>query len=353
VQIDELRYDLPPHLIAQQPLARRDQARMLVLDRNSKTPHRHDHARIADLPGYLRPGDCLVINDTQVLPARFTGRRSTGGRVEGLYISTPAPDLWRVLLRPSGRLRPGQALELDGADARLHLVRRLGGGEWEIRIEPVQSAMEILERIGWTPLPPYIKRAYAGAAGRRTDAEDRRRYQTVYARRPGAVAAPTAGLHLTEALLDALKTGGVAIAPVTLHVGLGTFEPIKCDRLEDHLMHAEWYDLPEVSAGTISSARAAGGRVVAVGTTSARVLETCTGTGDLPRPGRGMTDLFIYPPYRFRAVDVLLTNFHLPGSTLLALVFAFAGRDRVLEAYRRAIELGYRFYSFGDAMLIL
>jgi S-adenosylmethionine:tRNA ribosyltransferase-isomerase len=353
VQIDELLYKLPHHLIAQHPLAQRDRARMLVLNRNSEAPHNHDHVHVAHLPGYLRAGDCLVINDTRVLPARFTGRRSTGGRVEGLYISTTAPDLWSVFFRASGRLRAGQAVELDGADARLHLVRRVGGGRWEVRIEPVQSAAELLERIGWTPLPPYIKRGYSDAADRRIDDEDRRRYQTVYASRPGAVAAPTAGLHLTEDLLNALRAGGVAIAPVTLHVGLGTFDPIKCRRLEDHPMHAEWYDLPEASAAAISSARAAGGRIVAVGTTSARVLETCAGTGGLPRPGRGMTDLFICPPYRFRAVDVLLTNFHLPGSTLLALVFAFAGRDRVLEAYREAIELGYRFYSFGDAMLIL
>jgi len=351
MHIDELRYELPRHLIAQHPVRRRDRARMLVVDRRRAGTHTHAH--IVDLPKYLRPGDCLVINDTRVIPARFFARRSSGGRVEGLHLANAAPDRWYVLLKPSGRLRTGEVIKLNGAEAKLHLLSRLGDGRWEVRIDPEQPAEDLLERIGRTPLPPYIKRHRGGAADRCDDARDRRRYQTVYARCPGAVAAPTAGLHFTKDLLARIESGGVSVAPVTLHVGLGTFEPITCRRLEDHRIHSEWFEMPAESARTIASSRARGGRIVAVGTTSARVLETCTGSDGVPRPARGMTDLFIYPPYRFRAVDVLMTNFHLPCSTLLAMVFAFAGRELVLDAYRQAIQHGYRFYSYGDAMLIV
>ncbi len=351
MQVDELRYELPSRLIAQRPLERRDQARMLVVDRGGPPGGCPTH--VANLPTHLRAGDCLVINDTRVVPARFAAHRATGGRVEGLYLRSSSGGTWVALLKPSHRLRAGEAIELDGADARLRLVRSVGRGQWEVRVDPELPAPDLLERIGWTPLPPYIKRSRQDHSARQIDDEDRQRYQTVYARRPGAVAAPTAGLHLTEEFLADMTAGGVRIAPVTLHVGLGTFEPIRARRLEDHRMHAEWYELPPTSAGTIASARAAGGRIVAVGTTAARVLETCVDADGRFQPGRGMTDLFIYPPYRFRAVDVLLTNFHLPCSTLLAMVFAFAGRERVLAAYRQAIDLVFRFYSYGDAMLIV
>jgi S-adenosylmethionine:tRNA ribosyltransferase-isomerase len=351
VYVDELRYELPSRLIAQQPLERRDQSRMLVVDRRGPTGGHPTH--VVELPRHLRAGDCLVINDTRVVPARFAAHRTTGGRVEGLYLRSSSADAWTVLLKPSHRLRVGEAIELAGADACLHLVRSLGRGQWDVRVEPEQPAPDLLERIGWVPLPPYIKRSHQDPGAREIDDEDRQRYQTVYARRAGAVAAPTAGLHLTEELLADIAAGGVRIAPVTLHVGLGTFEPIRARRLEDHRVHAEWYELPADSAETIASARASGGRVVAIGTTTARVLETCVNADGRLQSGRGTTDIFIYPPYRFRAVDVLLTNFHLPCSTLLAMVFAFAGRQRVLAAYRQAIELAFRFYSYGDAMLIV
>ena len=348
---DELKYELPDRLIAQQPLERRDQASMLVVNRTGPLDCRL--ATVADLPQHLRPGDCLVINDTRVIPARFAARRATGGRVDGVYLQSQTSGEWLMMLRPSGRLKVGEALELIGADAHLHLTKALGRGQWEGRVEPEQPAMALLERIGRTPLPPYIKRPSTDDPAGQVDQMDRQRYQTVYARVPGAVAAPTAGMHLTEAALTQLASAGVKIAPVTLHVGLGTFEPIRAQRLEDHRMHAEWYELTPASAQTISTARAAGGRIVAVGTTASRVLETCADADGQLQPGQGMTDIFIYPPYRFRAVDVLLTNFHLPGSTLLAMVFAFAGRERILAAYRNAVELNLRFYSYGDAMLII
>ncbi len=324
---------------------------MLVVNRTG--PLNCRLARVADLPQYLHPGDCLVINDTRVIPARFAARRTTGGRVDGVYLQSQASGEWLVMLRPSGRLKVGEALELIGGDAHLHLVASHGGGLWEGRIEPDQPATALLERIGRTPLPPYIKRPPTGDQARQLDQMDRQRYQTVYARVPGAVAAPTAGMHLTEASLAELASAGIKVAPVTLHVGLGTFEPIRAQRLEHHRMHAEWYELTPASAQTISAARAAGGRIVAVGTTASRVLETCANADGQLEPGQGMTDIFIYPPYRFRAVDALLTNFHLPGSTLLAMVFAFAGRERILAVYQRAIKQNLRFYSYGDAMLII
>jgi S-adenosylmethionine:tRNA ribosyltransferase-isomerase len=351
VHIDDLRYELPPELIAQQPLARRDRARMLVVDRHGQSLGHP--TRVTELPVYLRPGDCLVLNDTRVVRARFGARRVTGGHVEGLYLRSTSSDIWTVLLKPSKRLRAGEVIALDGADARLHLLRSLGRGQWDVRLEPATPAADLLEQIGWTPLPPYIKRSQEERSARVVDEQDRQRYQTVYAAQPGAVAAPTAGLHLTEELLAAIKAAGVTIAVVTLHVGLGTFEPIHVERLENHRMHAEWYDVPEASARVISAARASGGRIVAVGTTTVRVLESRVGADGQVHPGQGMTDIFIYPPYTFRAVDILLTNFHLPRSTLLAMVFAFAGRERILAAYRQAIDLGFRFYSYGDAMLIL
>lgn len=351
MRIDELHYDLPSHLIAQEPLPQRDQSRMLVIDRRGPPTGRA--TRIAALPDFLRAGDCLVLNDTRVAPARFAAHRATGGRVEGLYLRSVNSVTWSVLLRPSRKLRVGEAIDLNGIDAQLRLVESLGAGQWHVRIDPPRPAHDVLDAIGWMPLPPYIRRPREAPDARQADEHDRQRYQTIYARHPGAVAAPTAGLHLTNALLADLDRKGVITAAVTLHVGLGTFEPIKTERLEDHRMHAEWYRLSADSARTISDARASGGRIVAVGTTSARVLETCSGPGGELSPGEGMTDIFIYPPYRFRAVDALLTNFHLPGSTLLAMVCAFAGRNRILAAYQQAIELGFRFYSYGDAMLIL
>jgi len=375
VRLSELQYDLPAERIAQRPVEPRDSSRLLVLDR---ARGRIEHRAFRDVGEYLSPGDCLVLNDTRVIPARFFCRRTTGGRVEGLFLHEDARG-WLVLLKPTRRLRIGQRLRCDGSDTHLMLDERRERGEWLVRPEPVVAPLALLERIGQTPLPPYIRR---GAAG--PDPADAERYQTVYADRPGAVAAPTAGLHFTAGLLARLVQAGVRAARVTLHVGVGTFAPIEVEDLSQHRMHAEWSEATPAALTTIRDTRAAGGRVVAVGTTSVRVLESLPEdamerhhpTGDRPRPGpsgpgvfaslrepaasdrseaglSGWTDIFIYPPYRFRHVDRLITNFHLPGSTLLALAMAFASPELIRTAYQAAIERRYRFYSYGDAMLIL
>jgi S-adenosylmethionine:tRNA ribosyltransferase-isomerase len=353
----------------------------MVLDRATG---RIVHRIFRDLPQYLRSGDCLVLNTTKVLPARFEARRATGGRIKGLFLNENEPGVWHVLIQGVGKLQAGETLELvertdsepphpnpphtKGREWQLTLLTRLERGEAQVRVEPADPAAVVLDRIGRMPLPPYIHRA-AGRAERTTsrapratsrareqaedlDAADRADYQTVYASAPGAVAAPTAGLHFTPGLVAAIRRQGVAIAEVVLHVGLGTFHPIEADDLADHNMHKEWYSLPAQAVDTIQSTRATDGRLIAVGTTSVRVLETCAGAGSLT-PQQGWTDIFIYPPYEFHAVDGLITNFHLPRSTLLALVCAFAGRERVLLAYECAIAERYRFYSYGDAMLII
>lgn len=350
--IEELDYALPAELIAQTPPARREEARLLVVDRAADTIR--DRV-IVDLPDLLRPGDLLVLNDTKVLPAKFTARRKTGGAVPGLFVEEESPGRWRVLLEGSKRLRTGDILAIDspvGSGASMELLTRHDGGDWFVHVSAAGTAEEILNQVGQTPLPPYIRR---GTHDGNADQIDRGRYQTVYAQRPGAVAAPTAGLHFTEPLLDRLRAVGVDVACVTLHVGLGTFKPIIADDLSKHVMHAERYDLPTATAEAVNACRGRGGRVVAVGTTSVRVLESSAALCDsrMIHPGGGSTALLIYPPYEFRVVDVLLTNFHLPKSTLLALVMAFAGVERTRRVYAHAIEQRYRFFSFGDAMLIL
>ncbi len=345
---DELDYHLPPERIAQKPVEPRDASRLLVLERRGG---RIDHAVFRQIGRYLRRGDVLVLNDTRVLPARFFARRPGGGRVEALFLREEPDACWRVLLRPSRRVRVGQILRPERDDAVvLHVVRRDERGQWLLRPEPPTAPVAWLERVGLAPLPPYIQRPDA------PDPEDARRYQTVYARQPGAVAAPTAGLHFTPRLLAELRAAGIGQAFVTLHVGLGTFAPIEVEDLRQHRMHSEWYHAPLETLRRLHAARRAGGRIVAVGTTSARVLESlpyALGQSEPAEPASGWTDLFIYPPYAFRNVDALVTNFHLPGSTLLALVMALAGIEPVRHAYRQAIEQGYRFYSYGDAMLIL
>ncbi len=336
-------YHLPPELIAQHPLAQRDLSGLLVLNRADGTIQ---HSSFAQLPNYLSPGDCLVLNDTRVVPAKFQAKRATGGKVNGLFL-TESDGIWQVMLRPSSRLRPGESLDLPSSCGKLALLESLGKGLWSAKPESARQTLEILEKIGRPPLPPYIKRL-----SEEDDAKDQQRYQTVFAHRPGSVAAPTAGLHFTERILVALTDRGIDHAFVTLHVGLGTFAPITTERIEEHQMHAEWFSIPAEAAGKINSARSSGKRVVAVGSTSLRVLESASAKGPVTAQA-GWTDIYVKPGYEFRITAAMLTNFHLPRSTLLVLVCALAGRDLIFEAYRQAVEKEYRFYSYGDAMLIL
>ncbi len=344
---NELLYDLPEELIAQQPAEPRDASRLLVVPADGDFQHR----TFRDLSDYLRPGDCLVFNDTRVVPARFFARRATGGRVEGLFLHQSGDD-WHCLLSPAARLKPGERLALDDARgapaqpaAALRLVSREQRGVWRVQAEPATDAAIVLDRIGSIPLPPYIRSGVA-------QADDRARYQTVYAREPGSAAAPTAGLHFTPALLDRIREHGVRTAFVTLHVGLGTFAPIDVDDLDQHPMHAEWFRAPAATLDTLRAVRRDGGRIVAIGTTSARVLESVPLNSNPDSDACGWTDLFIRPPHAFRNLDVLVTNFHLPGSTLLALVMALGGVERIRAAYVEAVRERYRFFSYGDAMLV-
>ncbi len=379
-----LDYDLPNEMIAQRPAVPRDAARLMRVDRAAGSLSDH---RIADLPGLLRAGDLLVVNRTRVLPARFIARRAAGGRINGLFLHEDSPGRWHVLLAGRGRIREGETLGLQDGRWRLTLEQRGPRGAWRVAVAPPDPAEQVLERVGRMPLPPYIRREREDDP--ELDAIDRARYQTIFASEAGAVAAPTAGLHFTSALLDRLRDAGIELTQLTLHVGLGTFRPVEVDDLNDHVMHAEWYRLPAHAVAAIAQAKSRGGRVIAVGTTAVRVLETAARTdavatdqvrgGKQPftrgaaartapttgatssaaastaielAPCEGWTDLLIQPPFEFRVADALLTNFHLPRSTLLALVYAFAGADLTRRAYAAAIEGGYRFYSYGDAMLI-
>jgi S-adenosylmethionine:tRNA ribosyltransferase-isomerase len=340
-RLDDFDYALPPEQIAQEPAPDRDGARLLVLERASGARR---HTEVRALPSLLAPGDLLVRNTTRVLPARLRGVKPTGGRVSALLLGPArAPGHWRALLRGSARLRIGHKLRFAGpagsCDAEVAEAR--GEGEWVLAFPAGADPYAL----GEMPLPPYIRREAPRAA-------DRERYQTVFAREPGAVAAPTAGLHLSEALLAELARRGVECADLVLHTGPGTFRPLRERDLRAGRLHAEAYALPEATAAAVDAARRRGGRVVAVGTTSARVLETCAAPGGRVTPGRGETDLFLRPGSAFRVVDALLTNFHLPRSSLLLLVAAFAGREAVLDAYAEAVRASYRFYSYGDAMLI-
>jgi S-adenosylmethionine:tRNA ribosyltransferase-isomerase len=339
---DLLDYDLPAHLIAQEPVPDRDAARLLVVDRSTGRL-RHNHFR--DLPDLLNPGDLLVLNDTRVLPARVVGRREkTGGKWEGLFLHETADGLWEVLAQTRGHPTVGEAIAVDPGPLRLTLRGRTGG-HWLAEPSPAGSPADLLATSGRVPLPPYIRKGLAQPG-------DRERYQTVYARADGSVAAPTAGLHFTPAVFDRLRARGIEWASVTLHVGLGTFEPIRTPDPAQHQMHAEWGDVPAPTVDAIRECKARGGRVVAVGTTATRALETAARGGEL-RPWRGETDIFIHPPYRCRVLDGLVTNFHLPRTTLLLLVAAFAGPELVRRAYAEAVREQYRFYSYGDAMVVL
>jgi S-adenosylmethionine:tRNA ribosyltransferase-isomerase len=339
MQLSDFRYDLPPELIAQQPLAERSASRLLVADARRGVL---EDRIFRDLPDLLAPRDLLVFNDTRVIPARLHGRKDTGGEVEILIERVVAEREALVQLRASKTPKAGRHIELaDGTRVRI-LARE--EGFWRIAFETDEPLESVLARVGHMPLPPYIDRA--------DTEDDRERYQTVYADKPGAVAAPTAGLHFDAALLDRLDAMGVGRAFVTLHVGAGTFQPVRVDDPTRHQMHREWIEVDAALVERIRATRAAGGRVIAVGTTVVRALETCAAGGE-PRAYRGDTQIFIYPGHRFRMVDALVTNFHLPESTLLMLVSAFAGRGFILDAYRHAVAQRYRFFSYGDAMLLV
>lgn len=339
MRLDALDYDLPPERIAQSPVGPRDHAKLLVVDRQTGSL---TDRRFYDLHECLRGGDVLVLNDTKVIPARLTLRRESGGERDALFVREIKPGQWELMIRGLAKLENDEALRETSTQTVLRFVRRLTDKTALVAVEPALSPIAFLDRAGCTPLPPYIRRDDTSGY------DDRERYQTVYAEVPGAIAAPTAGLHFTQPLLERVKGAGIGVATVTLHVGRGTFEPIATATLAEHDMHREWFTVSQDAADAINGAR----RTIAVGTTAVRVLESAHDDGRLT-PETGWTDIVIYPPYRFRMTDGLITNFHLPRTTLLALVYAFAGTDLARRAYRHAIEHDYRFYSYGDAMVIV
>ncbi len=356
MQTAEFDYNLPEELIAQAPAPQRDESRLLVLHRPTGLI---EHRVFRDILNYLRPGDLLVLNDSRVIPARLRGYTTkSGAKMEILLLEELERNLWRALVRPAKRARPGTKITLTdsaGLEVTAQVVARQEAGQCHVQFIDVTNIVNVLDRLGDVPLPPYIRRARTKSLP-----DDRSRYQTVYARVPGSVAAPTAGFHLTETLLAQIKGKGVQVLFVTLHIGLGTFAPVRATEVKAHQMHEERYELSAETAAAINEAKKAGRRVIAVGTSTVRVLESVAcETGGALVAGTGRTSLFIYPPFTFKIVDGLVTNFHLPRSTLLMLVSAFAapgqmaGRDIILRAYQEAIKLRYRFYSYGDAMLIL
>jgi S-adenosylmethionine:tRNA ribosyltransferase-isomerase len=340
--LTDFQFALPPELIAQEPAPQRDQSRLLILDRGSGTL---SHSRVDRLPTHLRHGDLLVVNDTRVIPARLRGRTPSGGTVELLVLRAASTQTALCLGRPARRLRLGATLLFPGK-ATARVIGNPEEGRYTVIFEGPTPLEDLLAEHGEVPLPPYIRRPEG------PHEVDRSRYQSIFARVPGAIAAPTASLHFSDELLGALRDSGIDVAKVTLHVGPGTFLPVRTEDFREHVMDPEWYDIPATTAEAVRSARADGRRVVAVGTTTTRALESAAGEEGVVRAGHGWARLFITPGYRFRAVDVLFTNFHLPGSTLLLMVSAFAGRNAVLTAYADAVACRYRFYSYGDAMLI-
>lgn len=348
MKTEELNYYLPPELIAQQPLRVRSDSKLLVFNRSSSELVDSTFSKISD---FLLPGDCLMLNDTKVLPARFFGRRNSGGKLEALFLSESTSGVWEVMLKGARKVRQGEIIYLkDKAKndfCEAEILNKTGQGRCRLKIKTDANAETILEKIGFPPLPPYIKRGDNLSQA----AIDKLRYQTVYANKPGAVAAPTAGLHFTNELIEQLKTAQVAFAYITLHAGEGTFKPITTKKLEEHKIHQEQFRIDEKNAQIVNATKEKGGRIIAVGTTSARTLETAA-VGSRIEATTGATNLFIKPGYKFKIVDAMVTNFHLPKSTLLALVAAFAGLESILAAYQHAIEQQYRFYSYGDAMLI-
>jgi len=342
MKTEEFNYPLPPSLIAQFPSHQRGESSLMVLHRRNGMV---EHRTFREITQYLHPGDLLVMNNTRVIPARLIGNKETGGRVEILLIPSwnGTNGNWEALIKGLGKAKQGTRIKLEqGFEAE---VEEIKDGKGKIRFQQQEEVVEILKKIGHIPLPPYIKR--------KDKPLDRGRYQTVFAERDGSIASPTAGLHFTQSMLQSLKENKVHTTTITLHIGIGTFAPVKAHDIEDHLMEAEWIEISEEAAKEIEETKARGGKVIAVGTTTTRALESFHNEKGGVRPVNGTTSLFIYPPYRFHVVDGLVTNFHLPKSTLIMLVSAFAGRDLLMKAYHEAIDRKYRFYSYGDAMLIL
>jgi S-adenosylmethionine:tRNA ribosyltransferase-isomerase len=343
MKVNDFDYELPEELIAQTPSEKRDGCRLMVIHRDSGLI---EHRQFSDILEYLEPGDCLVMNDSKVIPARLFGvRESTGARIEFLLSKRVEGDRWETLVRPGRRVRAGDTIVFGDGELKARVLSNSEGGTRIVEFEYEGIFMEILERLGSMPLPPYIQRS--------AEEEDKDRYQTVYAREEGSVAAPTAGLHFTEELLEKARAKGVRTAFVTLHVGIGTFRPVKAERVEDHHMHFEEYTVSEEAAETVNRTKAEGGRIICVGTTSCRTVESAADENGRLVPGSSSTGIFIYPGYRFKILDCLITNFHLPKSTLLMLVSALYTREDMLAAYEIAVKERYRFFSYGDAMIIL
>lgn len=341
MNVSDFNFELPQELIAQDPLEDRSSSRLLVLDKNTGEI---EHRGFRDIVSYLKKGDCLVINDTKVIPARLLGEKEeTKARIEVLLLKRKEKNVWETLVKPGKKAKPGTVISFGDGLLKGTVINVVEEGNRLVQFSYEGIFEEILDRLGQMPLPPYITHQL----------KDKNRYQTVYAKHDGSAAAPTAGLHFTKELLEQIEQMGVTIAHVTLHVGLGTFRPVKAENILDHHMHSEFYVVEEAEAEKINGAKREGGRVICVGTTSCRALESAAGEDGILKAGSGWTDIFIYPGYRFKILDCLVTNFHLPESTLVMLVSALAGRERVLHAYREAVREQYRFFSFGDAMLII
>ena len=340
MKVSDFNYDLPEELIAQTPIQKRDESRLMVLDKTNKTI---EHKIFKDILDYLKPGDCLVRNNTKVIPARLYGiKEDTGVNVEFLLLNRIEGDIWEVMVHPGRRLKKGAQVTFGDGLLKAEILEQMNNGNRKVKFEYTGIFNEILDQIGLMPLPPYIKERL----------NDKDRYQTVYAKYEGSAAAPTAGLHFTDELLEKIKAKGVEIANVTLHVGIGTFRPVKVENIEDHDMHSEHYYIKQEDADKINNARKNGGRIISVGTTSCRVLESVADENGFVKEVEGDTSIFIYPGYKFKCIDCLITNFHLPESTLIMLVSTLAGKDFVMSAYEEAVKERYRFFSFGDAMFI-
>ena len=340
MELKEFYYDLPEELIAQVPIKKRDESRLMVLDRKKQTI---EHKVFKDILDYLQPGDCLVRNNTKVIPARIYGKKETGANVEFLLLNNIEGDIWESIVRPGNKLHVGTKVTFGDGKLNAEILEVMEGGTRKVKFTYDGIFNEILDQIGLMPLPPYIHE----------ELKEKDRYQTVYAKYQGSAAAPTAGLHFTEELLEKIREKGVEIANVTLHVGIGTFRPVKVEKIEEHHMHSEHYYIKQEDVDKINNARKNGGRIISVGTTSCRVLESIADENGFVKETEGDTSIFIYPGYKFKCIDGLITNFHLPESTLLMLVSALAGKDYIMKAYNEAVKEKYRFFSFGDAMLIL